>query len=256
MNCWSEGNNELRQKLLLSNNPDIICVCETRWLEGQTFSIPNYLTFAANRKKQSKCVNRGSGRIAILVKMRLASTHQVTKCLEIDDNILGVKLVCWKTNTKIVIFCVYLPPESSRYGQENELLLNQLTVEPYKHEQADKLVICGDFNAWIGNLHDALTQELPKRHVIDRIVNLQGQKLINFLCDTKFCIVNGRVNNQNDFISVSAHKGNAVGDYVIVRNPELHHVKDFSIVAWTWLTEINGKTYCLLIVMSRIIICW
>ena len=135
------------------------------------------------------------------------------------------------TNEQTVIFCVYLPTESSRYGLENEQVLNTLTIEVYKYCEADTIIVCGDFNVRIGNKCDAIDSEVIRKS-IDTVSNSQGQKLITFVNDIKGCIVNGRVTSHlDDFTSCTAHKGKAVIDYHMVRQPDLVNVRHMEVLS-------------------------
>ena len=88
-----------------------------------------------------------------------------------------------------MIYCVYLPPENSPYGQNNEHVLNLLVGEMYSLEEVDTVLICGNFNARIGNCDDCmLTAGVPMRTVIDNHSNAQGTKLLEFMNDNKCCV--------------------------------------------------------------------
>ena len=151
--------------------------------------------------------------------------------MEFDDNVLGLRLCCNDTNEILIVYCVYLPPDSSRYGQYNETILNTLVMDIYKHSEANNILVCGDFNARTGNLPDTLEfDDISERIVIDETVNRQGKKLLDFVGDIRGCIVNGRVTSQlNGFTSVS-HKGLAVVDYVITRQGDLKSIVEMAVV--------------------------
>ena len=134
-----------------------------------------------------------------------------------DDNILGIKLTCPKDGETIIVYCVYLPPEGSCYSAGNENILNNLTIEIYRNSEADTILICGDFNARIGNNSDIQSwDDMSPRQVIDSTHNAQGEKLLTLVNNIKGCINNGRVTPEhNDFTSVTGHKGRSVVDYFI-----------------------------------------
>ena len=137
------------------------------------------------------------------------------------------------TNEYVVVYCIYLPPDSSKYGQNNENVLNLLTIEMYKHANTKNILICGDFNARAGTRNECDDKDGISNHKNpDTIVNAQGLKLLNFISDIRGCIINGRVNcEQNDFISVAAHKGLAVVDYHITRKDDINAILEMSVIS-------------------------
>ena len=154
--------------------------------------------------------------------------EQVIRC---NDTVLGLKLTCVKSNESLVIICVYLPPESSKYGGDNNEIFNKLTIESYFHVDADYVIICGDFNARIGRLDDCLlNSEIPIRHIVDEELNSQGKRFVNFISDIKGCVLNGRVTPElNDVTSITAHKGKAVVNYIIMRQSEFDAIKSMEV---------------------------
>ncbi len=77
----------------------------------------------------------------------------------------------------------------------------------------------GDFNSLIGNEQNFIQDinDLPVRNAIDHVQNTHGDILLDFLIDSKFCIVNGRINQeQNNFILVDPASGSSVVDYLLV----------------------------------------
>ena len=105
-------------------------------------------------------------------------------------------------------------------------------MEVYRYQEADDMIICGDFNARLGNLNDCPLDSVPTRICIDQTSNDQGRKLVNFINETRTCVVNGRVSTDNDdYTSVTAHKGQAVVDYFVVRQSDLSHIIDFTVIS-------------------------
>jgi hypothetical protein len=70
--------------------------------------------------------------------------------------------------------------------------------------------------------------KLRPRSVIDNTENVYGGRMIDFLCDVNFCMLNGRVGNSNDFTCVST-KGKSVVDYVVVPHEQLPMFTDFGV---------------------------
>ena len=58
----------------------------------------------------------------------------------------------------------------------------------YTHD-ADAVIICGDFNARIGNTNDAndCIDNIPNRGSMDNIQNQHGKSFLEFLNDSRCC---------------------------------------------------------------------
>ena len=73
--------------------------------------------------------------------------------------------------------------------------------------------LVGDFNSRIGNLSDILSEvdDIPKPKPIDNSMNQHGHDFIDFLNETKLCILNGRLSDHDNYTSIS-EKGKTVVD--------------------------------------------
>ena len=166
--------------MLQHNDPDIVCLTETHLKGAEVISLSSFDYVVSNRVEKRKC-RKGSGGIGIMINRRLKVEFEYAVCFQFEDTILGVEFKNKYNNEQIVLFCVYLPPEGSVYAQNNEQALNMLTIELYKYNLADGVFTRGDFNARIGEMLDNRTSlDLPTRIVIDKTVNAQGTKLMNF----------------------------------------------------------------------------
>ena len=131
------------------------------------------------------------------------------------------------------IICIgcYIPPENSVYAQGVEETYGYLVSMVYELYDEDMVLIMGDFNARLGTKPDVIDviDNVPSRNVIDDVHNDHGAILLDFLIQTKCCVINGRVDPLKDgFTSVST-KGKAVVDYIITRHDALHYVRSFSV---------------------------
>ena len=242
MNGWTQANHNLRSRLVTGDNPDIACITETHLKNSETIVVSNYKFYGLNQSCNITNKKRGSGGIGIFVKTDLLQIFTMNRVSEIYDNLLGLELINHDTDPRVIVYCVYIPPRKCKYGQENERLFDLLTMELYKHIECEEVIICGDFNARIGNKLDILdSDEVVDRKVIDQTVTPQGQMLLNLLIDTKTCIVNGRVTPQlDDFTSVAPHKEKAVVDYCITRVNELSHIVYMEVVSCLELVDQQG----------------
>ena len=184
---------------------------------------------------------RGSGGTGILIKRKLYTNFHVECCFKISENALGVKLTHKLTCESMIIVCIYLPPENSNYAASNEDILNQLTIEMYKHAEVSNIIIGGDFNARIGRECDTnRCDNISMRDIKDVIKNKQVERLLTFVNDVKGCVLNGRITpEKNDFTSVTAHKGKSVVDYFICRQSDLNMVKNMEVVDIVSLIDDN-----------------
>jgi hypothetical protein len=111
----------------------------------------------------------------------------------------------------------------------------------------------GDFNARIGSLPDTIEgfDVIPPRTVIDTTLNQHGHEFLDFLNDAKFCVLNGRLtNNQNGFTSVS-RKGRAVVDYVCIPQDQYVKCKSFNVMTMQSIVD-RDKLHSLLGERSRL----
>ena len=193
--------------------------------------VDEYISYNLNRNKLIAKTVRGSGGVGILVKNKLVNRYNITVCTKIKDSILGIKLDSLSEPECIVILCIYIPPESSQYGHENDALFDHLTIEFYQHADADRVILCGDLNARIGCRKDTqLWDNVQDRKVIDQTENKQGERMLTFLNDAKGCVINGRITPElDDYTSVAAHKGHAVVDYCLTRQSDLCAIGNMAV---------------------------
>ena len=145
------NNQELHKNLLTFNDPEIICVTETHAKSNDIMRIDGYEYFGVCRKTDGVTMtHRGSGGCGIFVKKSLENRYEIICCFKLSDNVVGIRIKCHVTSEYVIIYCVYLPPDSSKYGQNNETVLNYLTIEMYKCVNAKNVFLCGDFNARTG----------------------------------------------------------------------------------------------------------
>lgn len=104
----------------------------------------------------------------------------------------------------------------------------------------------GDFNARIGKNYD-FNREFDKicdRVILDNICYKHGQSFLEFLNDSKFCVLNGRFGDKSDHHTTISTRGKAVVDYVCVLNDTLENCSDFKILPCNSIIESdNLKEY-------------
>ena len=104
------------------------------------------------------------------------------------------------------------------------------------------MIICGDFNARIGEKqHCQFYDDVSQRKALDIVTNRQGDLLLNFVNDIKGCILNGRKSVEyDDFASVTSYRGKAVVDYFISRQNDYNSVSKLYV---TSCVEIVSKLH-------------
>ena len=144
---------------------------------------------------------------------------------------MSITLVNKHTNYKFAIIGCYLPPENSSHAQNADDYFQHLVGMMYEYTDYDFVTICGDFNARLGNKCDyiELIDEVPQRTVIDNTSNDHGISLMQFLLQTRTCVVNGRISPLKDSFTSVSHRGKAVIDYFVVPHEHLDKIIDFEV---------------------------
>ena len=95
-----------------------------------------------------------------------------------------------------------------KYSCFYEHLLGEL----YLSSEADVIIFGGDFNARVGDTADCISDidELITRCAIDEGKNNYGDNLIDFLKETKMCVLNGRINTEKDYFTCVSNRGKSV----------------------------------------------
>lgn len=117
-----------------------------------------------------------------------------------------------------MVFTCYIPPKMSVWERDASIVYSHLLSQIYLRSEADAINVCGDLNSRVGELSDYLKEidDVPQRVPLDVGINKHGESLIEFLIDSKSCIVIKRICPLKDnYISVST-KRKAVVDYILV----------------------------------------
>ena len=158
--------------------------------------------------------------------------------------VLGCKLKHKKTDYKLGLFVVYVPPEGSRYDMESITVYDELLLQTYATVNWDQLLMVGDFNARVGDVKDFCnSDDIQTRNIIDSTINSHGWEMLNFLIESKCCIINGRVGcgtQCSSEFTLENSRGRSVVDYGITRHTDLDMVWEFRVVPCDQLFE-NGS---------------
>ncbi len=228
---WTADNHNLREGIIRAIDADIISICETHLSRQNTINSDNYVWFGFNRADIHTSAPRASGGVGVLVKKWV--TEQYSTCVvdKSHEGIIALKFTHNVTDRNFVVFSCYLPPENSTRGRDAQSFFAHLLAKIYTHSDCDSMFIGGDFNARIGTLSDKLhdCDTIPDRTVLDRIINQHGREFLEFLTDSKMCVLNGRCEvNDDNFTSIS-RRGKAVVDYLCVPHDVFHTCKYFKV---------------------------
>ena len=220
-------NGDIRTELIKHVNPDVCCLVETHLdCDDKCIDVPDYTTFYHNRSYKSANAKITHGGVAVLVNKSILYEYHV----HVEDNSCeGYLFLVFKnkvTSTKFAIHCIYLKPENSVWNNNSDLYQALLT-NIYSHSDTDRSVIVGDFNARIGKELDYIPKVdiIPDRIVLDQTLNKQGHDLLEFLHDSKHCVLNGRVGSQAH--TCFKGMGNSVVDYIVTDHLNLENFSDF-----------------------------
>jgi len=229
---WTKDNCVLRKEILSSVDADIICITETHLDENNVCELEGYIFIPYNR--QSKHINSPHtfGGVGIFVKNYLYKFFSVNIEDKSYDGILEICLRDKLGGISVIIFCCYLPPERSPWGNSIDFfahIVNQL----YLCSDEDIIILCGDINARIGSLKDFTVNldDIKERNVIDDHVNNHGRVFIEFLNDAKLCVLNGRGDCSLDNFTYVSPQGKSVVDYFFVPHDVFKHCSNFQVHA-------------------------
>ena len=163
---------------------------------------------------------KGSGGVGILFKNELFNSFSINAVDKTYDGILGVKFQHKFTDYTFIGISCYLPPENSPWSN-NTNFLSHLISQLYIYGDVDNIFIAGDFNSRVGKLQDGIKNidDISVRSSRDGVVNNYGRDFIDFIKDTKLCILNGRITPEYDDFTCVSSRGRSVVDYIL--SPQL-----------------------------------
>ena len=214
------------------NKSDFIGLVETHADSNTDIALKGYYVFRKDRPKNKRAW-KASGGIAVLIKESLRTACKFDPISDSDIVWVRVTKDITKLNSDLYLAFVYLPPCNSTYGKANgKEILQKLEKHIDFFSCKGKVIICGDFNARVGELIDCLEKEeeshvplpndgnyefiLPRTTCDNKTTNQYGKWLIDLCSDNQMYILNGRT--LGDFMGkFTCHtpRGSSVIDYFI-----------------------------------------
>jgi len=224
----NEDNYTIRTNILNAQNHDIISINETFLRKLDLLEVNNYTWFGNNRKNINPRALRGSGGVGFLIKNSILINYIIKVVDDSVEDILWLEIKCKNDPTNYLHVCsCYLPPENSTRGCKAEEFFDNLLGNIHKIIDSNPIIICGDFNARVGNTMER-NDALINRTTIDNTSNSHGKKLLTFLEDSDCCILNGRVTPEKDEFTCT-RLGKSVVDYIITPVDTLNAIKEMKV---------------------------
>lgn len=118
---------------------------------------------------------------------------------------------------------------NSVWGRNTLDFFNHLTSEIYLNtDEADCCILGGDFNARIGESYDYVLDidtDVMVRQCIDNVKAGHGEDMLDFLKESKLCILNGRVTPEFNNVTPTSTRGSSVVDCIVTGQSFLDSVK-------------------------------
>lgn len=168
---------------------DIICLTETHLNnESEAPKIKGYRNINTVTQKEKRFGRNIKG---ITTYMKDNNDLKIEEIKKENGTFIILKLsnIKWRINEIFLIVC-YNEPRESKYRDKNFFENIRNKIIKYKMKN---IIILGDFNARIGQNNDNLKLGIPERLSTDNVVNINGNRLLEFCNDTSLIIANGRV---------------------------------------------------------------
>ena len=227
VNGWTSTNSNLRENIIKSLDKDIVCIAETHLAKDKTITLVNYTWFGFNRELKHKKSAVTHGGVGILVKNNLLKLYNVSVINKEVDAILAIVFHSKSSECIFIIFSCYLPPANTPWAEPTKFF-GHLIAQLYEYNNAEFILIGGDFNARIGKESEVANfDHIPSRIVLDTCKNGYSEIFLDFLRDSKCCILNGRFGKDN---FTSTHRGNAVVDYFVTPHDCFEKCSNFEVL--------------------------
>lgn len=109
------------------------------------------------------------------------------------------------------------------------------------HSDIESIIFCIDFNSRIGKTQDCndCTDKLPPRTITDNTQNQHGNSLLEFLNDSRCCVLNGRHGDGSNEYTFHSTRGKSIVDYICVPHDVLKLCKNVRITSRKNIEKFN-----------------
>ena len=232
---WTRENAWSREAVVLGLSCDIIVLQETHLRYDNVINIPGYVCdkmYFNNRKDTHIRAKKGYGGVAMLFHKDLLLSYNVKLIDKSIDGLIIVNITNKFSDHNVLLAGCYLPPEQSAWGRDASGFFAHLLHIIYQFTDADAFYICGDLNSRLGNKTDFISgiDNLDEREILDVVRNSHGAALHEFLLDSRFCVVNGRISPEKDNFTFVHPRGRSVVDYFLTSIDCIDTCIDFEVL--------------------------
>lgn len=244
ISCWNINGLEFKANGVKSNKlhdqeiinkldkSDFVGLVETHADQTTDISLQGYYVFRKDRPKHQKAW-KSSGGIAVMVKESYRNACKFDPLSDSDIIWVRVQKQLTKLNCDLYLGFVYLPPSNSTYGKTHgKDILQKLEKHIEFFSCKGKVMLCGDFNARVGDSidflgkeedpHLPLSQEETFEFILLRVshdsktINQHGKWLVDICIDNQMYLLNGRtLGDLTGKFTCHTFRGSSVIDYYI-----------------------------------------
>ena len=201
-----------------------------------------YKWFGFNRQALHVRAPKGSGGVGILVRDSLFIDYSVKVVDRSYEGVIGMQMQHKLSDYSVLFYSCYLPPENSPWGRDAIGFYSHLLTQTYMYSDADAVMFCGDFNSRIGSMKDSISDldSLPDRKCLDQTVNQHGISLVEFLQESKYCVLNGRISSGNDAFTCRTARGLSVVDFFLVAHDMVGQCSELKVESCVDIVQEHG----------------
>ena len=180
---WSGQGLDMKEAITEGLAADVAFYCETWATSSTSIDINGYHCINKPRLYQNKNICSCRGGMSFIIKNSVLDRYKIVFEDLYMDEVLYIKLIDKVTSFAISLFGVYLPPDTSPYGQHADLVFEYILNKLYECYDDNLILVLGDINARFGEKLDFIPEvdEVPDRTVIDHTINDHGRAFLNFL---------------------------------------------------------------------------
>lgn len=256
---------------------DILLFQETKTDIYDKIDLPDGYDFKAKHRKK---FTKKSGGMIIVFKKYLCNFIEFVDSDSDFVQWLILKNIFGTSDKNVLMGCVYIPPENTRYYSEDAI--NEIESEMFNFCKNDEIVcILGDFNAKTGTIDDYVKPDeslldifdlnedpdlisylydyenllranlpLQRKSLCTGRPNALGHKLLDFCRKNNIYIINGRA-GKDSLIGEKTCKAATVIDYCLCSSPLFNFITEFEIEEFSLLLSDVHRPVRLSLIFDR-----